>query len=73
MPRDGDAYVEAMPARYRNILLSDTFAAAHASMVGRGAVAGVLFSGWAGEGRKAHALWEEGDALIAEPPTEYHR
>ena len=62
---------EASSVRARNTLLSSTFATAHTSMNERGPVAGVLFSGWAGEGRKKHGLWEEGDPLIAEPPSEY--
>ena len=55
----------------RNALLSAAFAMAHDSMARRGAVAAVFFSGWAGEGRKKHGLWEDGDPIIAEPPPEY--
>ena len=71
MARDGDSYAETSRTRERNALLSATFAIAHASMSERGAVAGVSFSGWAGEGRKVHGLWEDGDPIIGEPPHEY--
>lgn len=71
MPRDGDSYLETSPARDRNTLFSSIFALAYTSMAERGAIAGVSFSGWSGEGRKQHGLWEEGDPLIAEPPSEF--
>ena len=71
MPRDGDSYLESSKTRNRNTLLSTALAIAHESMTERGAVAGVTFSGWAGEGRKKHGLWEQGDPFIAEPPHEY--
>jgi mannan endo-1,4-beta-mannosidase len=37
----------------------------------RGAIVGAAFWGWAGEGRKAHGLWQPGDEFIAETPSEY--
>ena len=71
MPRDMDSYVESSTVHGRDTLFSSIFAVALASMIERGALAGVSFSGWAGEGRKKHGFWEEGDPLIAEPPHEY--
>ena len=71
MARDGNSYTEGSKTRDRNALLSATFAIAHESMSQSGAVAGVFFSGWAGEGRKKHGIWEDGDPIVAEPPHEY--
>jgi len=71
MARDGNSYTEGSKTRDRNALLSAAFTMAHESMAKRGAVAAVFFSGSAGEGRKKHGLWEDGDPIIAEPPLEY--
>ena len=73
MPRDGGSYLETSRTHNRDTLLSIAFAVAQKSMSDnpRGVISGVTFGSWAGDGRKVHGLWEQGDPLIGEPPHEY--
>ena len=70
-PRDFEQYGETASVAGRDKLYTAIFEEAAASMRERGAIVGAAFWGWAGEGRKAHGLWQPGDEFIAETPSEY--
>ena len=67
---DGD-YLALGSVRRRDSLLTAVCDLAQISVDNRDALAGVSFSGWTGEGRRKHAVYQEGDPLLADPTAEH--
>ena len=62
---------DAKKAAYEACMMRESTSLSGMKYFGSGAIVGAAFWGWAGEGRKAHGLWQPGDEFIAETPSEY--